>query len=79
MQPYSEYDQALLYTYSCNWNQLMSLMVSTHDELFSKHIEHFLHAFKYERDLEVINEKLQSLFQYIEHAQNQIEGQSAFF
>lgn len=79
MQSFSEYDQALLYTYSCDWNQLMSLMVSTRDEMFSKRIEHFLHAFKYERDLDVINEKLQSLFQYIEHAQDQIEEHPSFF
>ncbi len=57
----------------------MSLMVSTKDELFSKHIEHFLHAFQYERDLEVINDKLQSLFRYIEHAQHQVEEHPSFF
>lgn len=73
MYLHSDYDKALFYTYSCNWEELMALMVHTHDKFFSKRIEHFLHAFKYERDLSVINEKLQSLFQYIEHAQNQLE------
>jgi hypothetical protein len=69
MLPYNEYDQALFFTYSCNWDELMMLMVQTKDELFSKRIEHFLHAFKYERDLSVVNDKLQLLFQYIDHAQ----------
>lgn len=69
----SEYDKALYYTYRCNWDQLMSLMVQTEDEFFSKRIEHFLHAFQFERDLSTINDKLQLLFQYIEHAQEQLE------
>ncbi|GGE73348.1 YhdB family protein [Priestia taiwanensis] len=69
MVHYNEYDKALFFTYSCNWEQLMLLMVQTKDELFSKRIEHFLHAFKYERDLSVVNDKLQLLFQYIDHAQ----------
>jgi hypothetical protein len=43
-------------------------MVNTKDDLFSKRIEHFLHAFKYERDLAVIDEKLKGMFQHIEHA-----------
>jgi YhdB-like protein len=69
MVPYNDYDKALFFTYSCNWDELMMLMVQTKDELFSKRIEHFLHAFKYERDLSVVNDKLQLLFQYIDHAQ----------
>lgn len=68
MQVQSDYDLALYYTYSCEWDKLVVLMVNTKDELFSKRIEHFLHAFKYERDLAVIDEKLKSMFQHIEHA-----------
>lgn len=69
----SEYDKALYYTYRCNWDQLMSIMVHTEDEFFSKHIEHFLYAFQFEKDLGTINDKLQMLFQYIEHAQEQLD------
>ncbi|MGM9987544.1 MAG: YhdB family protein [Bacillaceae bacterium] len=64
----NDYDKALLYTYSCRWDQLLVLMVQTEDEIFSKKIEHFLHAFKYERDLQVVDGKLNQLLQYIDHA-----------
>lgn len=74
----SEYDKALYYTYQCNWDQLMSIMVQTEDEFFSKRIEHFLYAFQFERDLGTINDKLQLLFQYIEHAQEQLEPEELY-
>jgi len=75
----SDYDKALFYTYHCNWNKLLTLMVQTNDHFFSKRIEHFLHAFQYERDLGIIHEKLQLLFQYIDHAQNQIEQDTTYY
>lgn len=68
MQVQSDYDLALYYTYCCQWDKLLVLMVNTKDELFSKRIEHFLHAFKYERDLTIIDHKLKDMFQHIEHA-----------
>lgn len=64
----NDYDKALLYTYSCRWDQLLVLMVQTKDDLFSKKIEQFLHAFKYERDIKNVDTKLQQLLHYIDHA-----------
>ncbi|MFX3622966.1 MAG: YhdB family protein [Ectobacillus sp.] len=68
MTPYNDYDKALYYTYCCNWEQLTILMVQTKDEVFSKRIEHFLHAYKYAKDLAEVDKQLQLMFQYIDHA-----------
>ncbi|MFD0772117.1 YhdB family protein [Bacillus sp. CGMCC 1.60114] len=68
MHTYTDYDKALYYTYCCNWEKLLVLMVQTEDELFSKRIEHFLHAYQYGKDLSEVDQKLQLLFQYIDHA-----------
>jgi uncharacterized membrane protein len=79
MQYQSDYDLALYYTYCCQWDKLLALMVNTKDEVFSKRIEHFLHAFKYERNLSVIDEKLKSMFQHIDHAtKNEIISDETF-
>ncbi|EEM06759.1 hypothetical protein bmyco0003_6680 [Bacillus pseudomycoides] len=43
-------------------------MVQTDDQLFSKRIEHFLHAYKYGKELPEVDKQLQLLFQYIDHA-----------
>ncbi len=65
---YTDYDKALYYTYCCNWDELLILMVQTQDEVFSKRIEHFLHAYKYARNLSEVDKQLQLMFQYIDHA-----------
>lgn len=69
----TEYDQALYYMYHCLWNDLLVLMVDTPDDIFSKKIEHFLHAFKYEKDISVLEKNLNELFLYIDHATSQTE------
>ncbi|AZQ48993.1 TPA: hypothetical protein ROY30_004678 [Bacillus cereus] len=68
MQTYNDYDKALYYTYCCNWDKLLVLMVQTNDQLFSKRIEHFLHAYQYSKELPEVDKQLQLLFQYIDHA-----------
>lgn len=68
----SDYDKALYYTYNCDWDELLVLMVRTKDELFSKRIEHFLHAFKYAKDLRIVDQHLQLMFQYIDHASQKL-------
>ncbi|MDC2867657.1 MULTISPECIES: YhdB family protein [unclassified Bacillus (in: firmicutes)] len=68
MHTYTDYDKALYYTYCCNWEKLLVLMVQTEDQLFSKRIEHFLHSYQYSNDLSEIDKQLQLLFQYIDHA-----------
>ncbi|MGL4520934.1 MAG: YhdB family protein [Bacilli bacterium] len=70
------YDEALYYLYRANWNELIKLMVNTEDDMFSKKIEHFLHAFKYERNLQLVDIKLRAVLDYIEHACTQLETEN---
>jgi hypothetical protein len=63
-----DYDRALYYTHRSQWDNLLILMVRTKDHFLSKKIEHFLHAYHFERDYSVIEEKLYSLLRYIDHA-----------
>jgi hypothetical protein len=48
-------------------------MVRTKDQFLSKKIEHFLHAYNFEKDYSVIEKKLNSLLRYIDHANDNIE------
>lgn len=63
---YADYDKALYYTHRSQWDNLLILMVRTEDDLLSKRIEHFLHAYNFERDDAI--ERLYDLLQYIDHA-----------
>ena len=63
-----DYDRALYYTYRSEWDNLLILMVRTGDHFLSKKIEHFLHAYRFERDYAVIEKHLFSLLRYIDHA-----------
>ncbi|WP_042356586.1 YhdB family protein [Bacillus rubiinfantis] len=63
-----DYDRALYYTHRSEWDNLLILMVRTTDQFLSKKIEHFLHAYNFERDYAVIEQKLYSLLRYIDHA-----------
>jgi hypothetical protein len=48
-------------------------MVRTKDQFLSKKIEHFLHAYNFEKDYSVIEKKLHSLLRYIDHANDYFE------
>ncbi|MDQ0268997.1 YhdB family protein [Cytobacillus purgationiresistens] len=63
-----DYDRALYYTNRSEWDNLLILMVRTHDQFLSKKIEHFLHAYNFEKDYTVIEGQLYSLLRYIDHA-----------
>ncbi len=63
-----DYDRALYYTHRSEWDNLLILMVRTKDNLLSKKIEHFLHAYNFSHDYDEIESKLYTLFRYIEHA-----------
>lgn len=63
-----DYDKALYYTHRSEWNNLLILMVRTKDDLLSKKIEHFLHAYNFEHDYSVIQKRLTALLRYIDHA-----------
>ncbi|ANB60859.1 YhdB family protein [Anoxybacteroides amylolyticum] len=63
-----DYDKALYYTHRSEWDNLLILMVRTEDDLLSKKIEHFLHAYNFEHDYSVIQKRLTALLRYIDHA-----------
>jgi hypothetical protein len=63
-----DYDKALYYTYRSEWDNLLILMVRTKDDLLSKKIEHFLHAYNFEKDYSIVQKRLNALLRYIEHA-----------
>ncbi|MDQ0219906.1 hypothetical protein ELQ35_18080 [Peribacillus cavernae] len=64
----ADYDRALFYTHRSEWDNLLILMVRTKDNILSKKIEHFLHAYNFEHDYRVIEEKLYVLLRYLDHA-----------
>jgi hypothetical protein len=63
-----DYDRALYYTHRSQWDNLLILMVRTEDQFLSKKIEHFLHAYHYEKDYNKLEQQLNSLLRYIDHA-----------
>jgi len=63
-----DYDRALYYTHRSQWDNLLILMVRTKDDMLSKKIEHFLHAYNFENNYQVIENKLYALLRYIDHA-----------
>ncbi|WP_053361761.1 YhdB family protein [Bacillus sp. FJAT-27251] len=64
----ADYDCALYYTHRSQWDNLLILMVRTEDHFLAKKIEHFLHAYNFEKDYSVIEKHLYSLLRYIDHA-----------
>ena len=67
----ADYDRALYYTYRSEWDNLLILMVRTKDQILSKKIEKFLHAYYFQTDNAVVKEQLMSLLHYLEHANQQ--------
>lgn len=67
-----DYDRALYYTHRSEWDNLLILMVRTKDQFLSKKIEHFLHAYNFEKDYSVIEKHLYSLLRYIDHANDHL-------
>lgn len=63
-----DYDKALYFTLWGQWDDLLVLMVRTHDDILSKRIEAFLHAFHYSHNEQQIMTDHDSLLQYIDHA-----------
>ncbi|MCD7035214.1 YhdB family protein [Metabacillus sp. GX 13764] len=64
----ADYDKALYYTHRSQWDNLLILMVRTHDDLLSKRIEQFLHAYNFDHDHMQIEQSLYSLLRYLDHA-----------
>ena len=70
-----DYDRALYYTHRSEWDNLLILMVRTNDQFLSKKIEHFLHAYNFEKDYTVIEQHLYSLLSYIDYANHLSENE----
>jgi len=64
----ADYDRVLHYTYRSQMDNLLILMVRTKDDILSKKIEHFLHAYYYQPDNEIVEKKLLDLLQYADYA-----------
>ncbi|WP_338470545.1 YhdB family protein [Niallia sp. XMNu-256] len=73
-----DYDRALYYTHRSEWDNLLILMVRTKDHFLAKKIEHFLHAYNFEKDYRVIEKHLYSLLRYIEHANGIIDQEMGY-
>lgn len=67
-----DYDKALYYTLWGQWDDLLVLMVRTNDDILSKKIEHFLHAYHYSPDQTNIIQSHDDLLYYIDHAMKHI-------
>ncbi|WP_433748514.1 YhdB family protein [Falsibacillus pallidus] len=63
-----DYDRALYYTHRSQWDNLLILMVRTQDDVLSKRIEQFLHAYNFSNDYTVVERKLYNLLRYVDHA-----------
>jgi hypothetical protein len=69
-----DYDRALYYTHRSQWDNLLILMVRTKDQFLSKKIEHFLHAYHFEKDYSLVEKKLYHLLRYIEYANEAVSN-----
>ncbi|WP_078060083.1 MULTISPECIES: YhdB family protein [Gracilibacillus] len=63
-----DYDKALYYTLWGEWDNLLVLMVRTKDDLLSKKIEHFLHAYHYPVSDMYLTDMYNQLILYIDYA-----------
>ncbi|MDY0395940.1 YhdB family protein [Virgibacillus halophilus] len=63
-----DYDKALYYMLWGQWDDLLVLMVRTKDDLLSKKIQHFLHAFHYAGDETKVIQSHDNLLYYLDHA-----------
>ncbi|MBM7540063.1 YhdB family protein [Amphibacillus cookii] len=63
-----DYDKALYYTMWQQWDDLLVIMVRTKDDLLSKKIEAFLHAFRFEKNTKTIIQLHENLLHYLDHA-----------
>ncbi|WP_077624456.1 YhdB family protein [Sediminibacillus massiliensis] len=63
-----DYDKALYFTLWGQWDDLLVLMVRTQDDILSKKIESFLHAFHYNSNEQKVITTHEDLLHYIDHA-----------
>ncbi|AVQ98548.1 YhdB [Oceanobacillus picturae] len=63
-----DYDKALYFTLWGQWDDLLVLMVRTKDDMLSKKIQLFLHAYHYSLDQSKIMSSHDNLLYYVDHA-----------
>ncbi|MEC5423733.1 YhdB family protein [Virgibacillus sp. C22-A2] len=63
-----DYDKALYFTLWGQWDDLLVLMVRTNDDMLSKKIQLFLHAYNYSLDQTKIMTSHDNLLYYLDHA-----------
>ena len=63
-----DYDRAMYYTHRSEWDNLLILMVRTKDHFLAKKIEHFLHAYNFEKDYQSLKTIYILCLRYIDHA-----------
>ncbi|MDO6655785.1 YhdB family protein [Anaerobacillus sp. 1_MG-2023] len=63
----TDYDKALYYTHHCACIELSILMMKTEDDILSKRIEHFVHAFIRETEFLKVKEARDTLLTYIDY------------
>ncbi|RST75119.1 hypothetical protein D4T97_007605 [Siminovitchia acidinfaciens] len=73
-----DYDKALYYTHRSEWDNLIVLMVRTKDDMLSKRIERFLHAYYFSRDYSLIERQLFSLLRFLEYAATATDNTEIF-
>ena len=63
----TDYDKALYYTHHCACIDLSVLMMKTKDDILSKRIEIFVHAFIRETEFMKVKEARDNLLSYIDY------------
>lgn len=61
------YELTLLYLKELSYEELNHIMDETADHFLSQKIKKFLHAMRYEKNLEKVKEQHDALFHYLEH------------
>lgn len=73
-----EYEQALFYMLSGQFDDLLILMIRTKDDILSKKIHHFLNAYHYETSERAIIKSHDELLYYVDHAMKQLPTQAVY-
>lgn len=71
MEPTFEYDHALYCTLWGHWDDLISIMTKTKDDLLSKKIEGFVTQLHFSMNEQEVLDSRNALLHYIDHAMHQ--------
>ncbi|REJ22591.1 YhdB family protein [Caldibacillus debilis] len=71
----ADYDRALHYAKLAQWDHLLILMVRTKDDILSKKIKQFLHAYHFQYDYTRMEYCFYELLRYAEYANEKAAGE----